>query len=126
MLSTFSEDDANLFFKQDYHDQGMAKWQGFRLAEHIESVDRYLTSEASIREITYQEMMTPEDISQVLSKAWSDKLTVQIQLTIKNEEGLLDQFITGKVLGFTPENDIILSEKTVPLDKINACILLPI
>lgn len=123
-LPTFSDQDAALFFKQDYHDQGMAKWQGFRLAEHIESVDRYMTSEAHQRDLHYQADMTPEQISDVLSQAWAQEKTVTLQLTIKNEEGLLNTSLTGRVKGFTPENDLILSDKTIPLDAIHWCALI--
>lgn len=120
-LSEFSEEDAVLFFKQDYHDQKMAKWQGFRLTEHITSVDKYLTYEQAQRDINYHKSMTVTEISALLAKAWSTQKNVALQLTIKNEEGLLQTDITGKVHGFTPDNDVILSTKTISLDDIHWC-----
>lgn len=121
VLSEFSEQDATLFFKQDYHDQKMAKWQGFRLTEHITSVDKYLAHEQDQRDIQYHTPMTAAVISALLAKAWSTQKNVALQLTIKNEEGLLQTEITGKVQGFTPDNDLILSNRTIPLDDIHWC-----
>lgn len=123
-LRQFSEQEATLFFKQDYYDQEMAKWQGFRLIDHIESVDDYLTEEADKRDLRYQSDMSDEEISEVLATAWAEKHQVTIQLTIKNEEGLLNTSLTGLVVGFTPENDLILdTHMPIAITDIHSCVM---
>ncbi|MCI1923190.1 MAG: hypothetical protein LKJ64_03860 [Lentilactobacillus buchneri] len=42
----FDMDIVNNFFKHDYHDRGMAKWQGFFLSDHTAALKKQKAKEA--------------------------------------------------------------------------------
>ncbi|MCW0953863.1 hypothetical protein OIT44_07345 [Weissella ceti] len=124
MNSTLSEDDIRLFFKQDYHDQGMAKWQGFRLSEHTEAVSQYMASEKEQQNAQYRPEMTPLEISQILAKAWQKKLFIQIQLSAQTTEGQIKPIQAGKIQGFTDDDTLVLNQQEIPINSIRWCALI--
>lgn len=122
--STLSENDIRLFFKQDYHDQGMAKWQGFRLSEHTEAVSQYMADENAQQNAHYHPTMTSIEISQILAEAWQKQLFIQIQLSVQTTEGQIKPIRVGKIQGFTDEDTLLLNQKEIPINSIHWCALI--
>lgn len=112
---------AKRFFEQDYHDCGMVKWQGYYLSDHTEDVAQYTSVETQRAQEFLQERQTPEEIGLLLKKAYDDQVEIRIQLAKKDERGLTNQLITGKILGYTDQNDVMIGDEVIAIDTINWC-----
>ncbi|RZQ58128.1 hypothetical protein [Weissella paramesenteroides] len=96
------------FFKHDYQDRGMVKWQGFFLSDHTADVASYSNNRAKNIARQDQQEMTQEAIGRYLMKAFDQHFPVTLQLRNHNDEGVVSPFYHGKVLGFQ-DDDVILS-----------------
>lgn len=102
---------AQRFFRNDYYDRGMVKWQGYFLSDHTEDVDKYSKKWAINRERQDQVEMSQEIISQYLMKAFDQRFPVTIQLRNHTTGGIASPFYHGKVMGFQGDN-VVLSGNT--------------
>ncbi|MGK4144946.1 hypothetical protein AB0X56_06755 [Weissella paramesenteroides] len=102
---------AERFFRNDYHDRGMVKWQGYFLSDHTEDVGKYSKKQAIDRNRQDQVEMSQEAISQYLLKAFDQRFPVTIQLRNHTAGGLTSPFYHGKVMGFQEDN-VVLSDNT--------------
>mgnify|MGYP004596632443 CR=1 FL=1 len=102
---------AQRFFRNDYYDRGMVKWQGYFLSDHTEDVDKYSKKWAINRERQDQAEMSQEAISQYLMRAFDQRFPVTIQLRNHTASGLVSPFYHGKVMGFQGDN-VMLSGNT--------------
>ena len=102
---------AQRFFRNDYYDRGMVKWQGYFLSDHTEDVDKYSKKWAINRERQDQAEMSQEAISQYLMRAFDQRFPVTIQLRNHTASGLASPFYHGKVMGFQGDN-VVLSDNT--------------
>ncbi|WP_155830449.1 hypothetical protein [Fructilactobacillus florum] len=68
-----------------------------------------------------QEQQTTEEIGLLLKKAYDEQVEISIQLAQKDERGLTNQLITGKILGYTEQNDIMIGNEVIAIDLINWC-----
>lgn len=102
---------AEHFFRNNYHDRGMVKWQGYFLSDHTEDVGKYSKKRAINRERQDQPEMSQEAISQYLLKAFDQRFPVTIQLRNHTASGLASPFYHGKVMGFQGDN-VVLSDNT--------------
>ncbi|KRL27707.1 hypothetical protein FD27_GL000447 [Limosilactobacillus frumenti DSM 13145] len=100
ILQSISNQQANFmathFFKYDYHDRGMLKWQGFFLSDHQAALHR--------RNNHHQIPIYPQEslttISTKLFDYWQSKQTVVLQMDTLD----LDQHplsYSGIICGFT-------------------------
>lgn len=103
--------NAARFFKNDYQDRGMVKWQGYFLSDHTEDVGKYSKNRMNNRMRQDHEEMSEEAISQYLMKAFDQHFPVTIQLRNHNTEGIVSPLYHGKVLGFQ-DNSVVLSDNT--------------
>ncbi|WP_419154755.1 hypothetical protein [Weissella minor] len=116
-------DMAAHFFKNDYKDRGMVKWQGFYLSDHTEDVKRYSDESKRLDSLTIKPQMTESDISDILFQSYTKKSLIKIQLNQINEESKVSDNITGIVKGFN-ENKVYVGDTVVEFEMINWCILL--
>ncbi|WP_419153705.1 hypothetical protein [Weissella viridescens] len=114
---------AKQFFKNDYVDRGMVKWQGFYLSDHTEQVSQAAISEQNVREQKRMPDMTQEAVSQVLFEAYQQLQLVRYQLKGKSDLGLYSPVVTGRVTGYVADA-IYINQETIPLDEIGWCQLM--
>ncbi|MCM6764608.1 hypothetical protein [Weissella paramesenteroides] len=62
---------ATNFFKYDYHDRGMVKWQGYYLSDHTEHVNKVAHQITDANNRIRQPEMTSEAIAQILFEAYT-------------------------------------------------------
>jgi hypothetical protein len=103
-------------FFRTYQDRGMKKWAGFFLSDHTLKINQ----DKAKRSVTYQKEkpMSQAEISEVLFKAFSNHLLVQLQLKQLDDNGELPADITGFVEGYQ-EQKIIISGQVVDFNDIN-------
>lgn len=90
---------AERFFRNDYHDRGMVKWQGYFLSDHTEDVGNYTRQRERERQRQDKTEMTIEAISEKLLLAYDKCLPVTIQLRNHTETGISSPFYYGRVAG---------------------------
>ncbi|MBM7617333.1 hypothetical protein JOC36_000890 [Weissella uvarum] len=113
---------AERFFRQDYHDRGMVKWQGFYLSDHTEDVAHYTQTAQEKRNQKQMPEMDIMDISDCLLKAYQQSGSAQYQLKGKNELGFYAPVVKGKVSGYQDE-DVFIDQNKVALENIQWCAL---
>ena len=103
----FSDQEAEDFFKYDYIDRGMIKWQGFYLSDHTSALnaEHEAQNKALHREIPPQ--MTSEEITSVINQAIVKNRVVEIQTNKCDGNGIYDPPIIGKIKGYM-ENDLYI------------------
>lgn len=89
------------FFNHDYQDRGVVKWQGFYLSDHTAALKKQAKQEAKKYPARAQQSM--EEISQVLSEAYANGQTVNVQLNNRNLNGEFLPDLVGKVIGYEDE-----------------------
>ena len=104
---------ASQFFKHDYHDRGMIKWQGYYLSDHTEHVNKIAHEVKHANQRVRKPEMAPELIAKILFEAYAKQDTVTIQLNTQSEQGIIPPMITGVVKGYTDEA-IVIGTQFVP------------
>ncbi|RRG08074.1 MAG: hypothetical protein DUD32_11110 [Lactobacillus sp.] len=103
-IDLINDDDetAQRFFKNDYEDRGMLKWQGFFLSDHTSTIKK--DKKASVAE-PMKPQQTNQEMMDTLFRALEYKYQVHIQLqelqhgeTVVSIEGLVMQLDDGRVL----------------------------
>lgn len=100
-----SEARAARFFRNDYHDRGMLKWQGFFLSDHTSA----LKKEAAQPVPDLRPEMNQSEIGSVLSSAWEGCAKVSVQLNQVNGNSVPAE-LHGYVKGYQGDK-IYLSVK---------------
>ena len=90
---------AERFFRNDYQDRGMVKWQGYFLSDHTEDVGKYTEQRNTDRHRQDKSEMPIEVISEKLLLAYDKRQPVTIQLRNHTETGLSSPFYYGRVAG---------------------------
>lgn len=90
---------AERFFRSDYQDRGMVKWQGYFLSDHTEDVGKYTGQREIERQRQDKTEMTIEVISEKLLLAYDKHVPVTIQLRNHTETGVSSPFYYGRVAG---------------------------
>ncbi len=88
---------AERFFRNDYQDRGMVKWQGYFLSDHTEDVGKYTKQRNTDRHRQDKNEMPIEVISEKLLLAYDKRQPVTIQLRNHTETGLSSPFYYGRV-----------------------------
>lgn len=106
----------NDFFRT-YHDRGMVKWGGFFLSDHKMKINQ----DNKQRQVVYHKKseMSPEEISALLLKSFSEHRQVSIQLKDLDENGNLALDVIGFVQGYQNKDTINISGCNVHLSNIN-------
>lgn len=115
-------EEANNFFKYDYHDRGMLKWQGFFLSDHTARLKR----EQNTPKVVAKPEQPIELISKRLKLSWEygKVITLQLNQIMSNNE--VTQ-LTGYVKGYF--NTMIVLEdsnnnmQNIQLEEIRNCFL---
>lgn len=108
------------FFKNDYNDRGMVKWQGFYLSDHTEDVAKHEQSAANLRN---QKEMPPLDmatISEILFHAYTESKPILYQLKGKSELGVYAPIERGLVNGYL-DNEIAIGNARILIDDLQWC-----
>ncbi|MFH7316264.1 hypothetical protein ACHWP0_07715 [Weissella cibaria] len=90
---------AERFFRNDYQDRGMVKWQGYFLSDHTEDVGKYTKQRESARHRQDKAEMSIEVISRELLLAYDKRKPVTLQLRNHTVTGLSSPFYHGRVAG---------------------------
>lgn len=107
---------VNDFFKYDYHDRGMVKWQGFYLSDHTAALNKQ--ADAFNQKLQYKPQQSLEVITAILATAYSKQCEVTIQLNQldRNHRNLPD--ITTLIHGYNANEIVIDANKFVRIDDI--------
>lgn len=110
----FDLDTVKRFFKYDYHDRGMLKWQGFYLSDHtaaLKKADHHSEANEHVKAHSQQSL---ETIAALLSKSFSEHRLIHLQLNILDKNDRFAQNISGVVSGFN--TDLVwLTGQTSPI-----------
>lgn len=120
----FSDQEAENFFKYDYIDRGMIKWQGFYLSDHTSALnaEHEAQNKALNREIPPQ--MTSEEITSVINQAIVKNRVVKIQTNKCDSNGIFEPSIIGNIRGYISDQLYINSKIAVKTVMIRSIILL--
>ncbi len=113
-------DMAEKFFRNDYNDRGMVKWQGFYLSDHTEDAKKHSDELNRLDHLSVKTQMSEVDISAILFRSFTKNETIRIQLNLINDEGKPQDFITGIVQGFN-DNQVYVNDTEIEIDTINWC-----
>lgn len=102
---------AKRFFKTDYMDRGMVKWQGYFLSDHTEDVSKYSEKRRDAAERADLQEMSPVAISECLLEAYAQHQPVTIQLRNHTVAGHSSPFYHGMVSGIQGDQLVLLTEK---------------
>lgn len=100
-----AEARAARFFRNDYHDRGMLKWQGFFLSDHTSAIKKEVAQ--NIPELRPE--MNQSEIGRILNDSWESCTKVSIQLNQVNGNAVPVE-IHGYVKGYQ-DDKICLSVK---------------
>lgn len=99
-----------------YHDRGIKKYLGFYLSEHTRELHQLDKEQSLVNE--GKEMMTFDDIFDVINIAIMKQIPVVIQPNVANsEDGSFFDEIKGKINGFT-ETTIYIDDLSIELSLI--------
>ncbi|SJZ84679.1 hypothetical protein [Fructilactobacillus lindneri] len=87
------------FFKHDYHDRGLKKWQGYFLSDHTQRINviRKRRHENKTRQL--HEQMNATAISEVVSRAMTKQQQVCVQICEYRDGELKINDLVGKITG---------------------------
>ncbi|KRL38967.1 hypothetical protein [Liquorilactobacillus uvarum] len=107
---------VNDFFKYDYHDRGMIKWQGFYLSDHTAALNK---KNADLnQEYRYKPQQTLEKITSILAEAYSQRRQVVIQLNELDRNNVNLPDVTTLIHGYNANEIVIDSNKFVRISDI--------
>lgn len=104
------------FFKNDYYDRGMVKWQGFYLSDHTAALNK---EDAALKQkFQYRPQQTLETITTILAAAYSRQHEVMIQLNQLDCNHINMPVITTLIHGYNANDIVIDSKKFIQIDDI--------
>lgn len=107
---------VNDFFKYDYHDRGMIKWQGFYLSDHTAALNK---KNADLnQEYRYKPQQTLETITSILAEAYSQRRQVVIQLNELDRNNVNLPDVNTLIHGYNANEIVIDSNKFVRIGDI--------
>lgn len=105
---------AERFFRTEYHDRGMVKWQGFFLSDHTEDVQKYTNRRQFARIQQRMPELSAEKLSDILVHAYANHRRVRYQAADKIDN-LIPPVITDIIIGLS-DDKIIFENTTLPRD----------
>lgn len=109
------------YFKNDYRERGVIKWQGFLLSDHTNALKKSETDN-HFEEIKLP-LMTVKKIKDIVTKARSNYEMVVVQLNITDTEHTVPKNITGFIDGYDTTN-IYMNNKSYEFQFIRAIVTL--
>lgn len=97
----------------------MLKWQGYHLSDHTEDVAKYTANDAQISAQKLKDKQSLEIIGSLLKTAYESNLELTIQLATQDDTGVTSELITGKLLGYTDQNTVLVNNLEIQIDQIN-------
>ncbi|MFT8457857.1 MAG: hypothetical protein ABF804_02720 [Liquorilactobacillus ghanensis] len=94
-LGRVSEQQAEFFLKNYYHDRGMLKWQGFFLSDHTTALTKNKQTETPI----YRKQQSLTSITSLLIISWQKSQALKIQLNRIDTDQNVEEY-QGVVHGF--------------------------
>lgn len=101
---------------RDYQDRGMMKWQGMFLSEHTTAlqIDQVLANDVVFKHPALSE----REIYERLNFAFTKNKSISIQVGIKDIDGKLQNYVTGKIKGFGDEAVWLTTHQKVLIEEI--------
>ncbi|MGA9518355.1 MAG: hypothetical protein WBV27_06190 [Trichococcus sp.] len=101
----------------DYHDRGMIKWvTAYAMDELVKSISAGKAE--AMKDIPILPQLSPAEIDETLAVALKKNRRVSIQLNQKDRFGRQTESIEGFFKGYCGEDEILIGEAWVPLDRI--------
>lgn len=101
----------------DYHDRGMIKWvTAYAMDELVKSIS--VGKEEALKDIPILPQLIPAEIDEILAEALKKNRRVSIQLNQKDRFGRQTESIEGLFKGYCGEDEILIGEEWVPLDRV--------
>lgn len=101
----------------DYHDRGMIKWvTAYAMDELVKSISAGKAE--AMKDIPILPQMGPAEIDETMAEALKKNRRVLIQLNQKDRFGRQIESIEGFFKGYCGEDEILIGEEWVPLDRI--------
>lgn len=118
-MANISQEEAEAraarFFKTDYHDRGMLKWQGFFLSDHTSALKKeYAQPVPNLRP-----EMNQLEIGSVLSSAWESCAKVSVQLNQVNGNDVPVE-LHGYVKGYQDDKICLSVKGNIQMIRVDA------
>ena len=123
-IPKFSDQEAEIFFKHDYIDRGMIKWQGFYLSDHTSALNAEHETKDKVLQREVSPQMTVKEITDVINKAIVKNKTVKIQTNKCDSNGIFEAPIVGKISGYVSSKLYINIKTIVKIDMIRSIIFM--
>lgn len=123
-IPKFSDQEAEIFFKHDYIDRGMIKWQGFYLSDHTSALNAEHETKDKVLQREVSPQMTVKEITDVINKAIVKNKTVKIQTNKCDSNGIFEALIVGKISGYVSSELYINIKTIVKIDMIRSIIFM--
>ncbi len=107
---------VNDFFKHDYHDRGMVKWQGFYLSDHTSALNKQ-THQLN-QKYSQRPQQSLATITEILASAYNKKKAVTIQLKEVDQNDMNLPDITTLIHGYNDNDIVIDSNNFIALNDI--------
>lgn len=102
-IPSFSDQEAENFFKHDYIDRGMIKWQGFYLSNHTSALDAEHETKGKILERKVWPQMTVKKIIDVINKAIVKNKIVKIQTNKYDSNSVFESLVIERINSFVKD-----------------------
>lgn len=87
------------FFKHDYHDRGLKKWQGYFLSDHTQRINTIRKRRHENKARHLHEQMSAATISEVIKRAMIKERKVSVQICAYRDCELKINDLVGKITG---------------------------
>lgn len=118
MINNFDRLVEN-YFKNDYRERGVIKWQGFLLSDHTNALKKN-EIDNHFEEIKFP-LMTVKKIKDIVTQAMSSYEMVVVQLNVTDTEHKAPKNITGFIDGYDNTN-IYINNKSYDIQFIKGIV----
>lgn len=105
------------FFKFDYHDCGIKKWQGYFLSDHTSKLSKLRKQKSEQQQRKLDDQMDRSEIDEVLQKSFANRLKVELQYAYYDKNELKIEQIIGTMKGYY-KNLVIVGDQILRWDEI--------
>ncbi|MGX6407533.1 hypothetical protein [Lactiplantibacillus plantarum] len=107
---------VNRFFRHDYHDRGLMKWQGFYLSDHTAALNQQKVHDQQQYPAKPQQSLSI--IGQILSTAYTQNQPVNLQLNSVDQNNQHFATITTPILGYNAATIVIANHQFININDI--------
>lgn len=117
-------DRVTQFFRSEYTERGMLKWQGFFLSDHTAALKRQAREEAA--GVPVMPKMEEAEVRATLNRAYASKETVRVQSTDIDPNLSLFPIVEGKVMGSNRHDSLVLDTGVaIPISHVRSVQIVP-